>query len=277
MVTTKCVYELAKHLACTKQFFYRHLSNGKTIADQLYPIDRNRMIIKNSTVQILTHTYTSRIVFPFQIHIPGQYYILLYRDHTVLCLQGYYFLFTIVWGTYTRSLYVGGVVRKLKHLTTAIRLDYHDFMNTVEQTLFYAAQQAEASLHDYEPKTLLVSSIANWNNVELLYLTLSLSLYFSSFPQPPPPPLTPRPTTIYPSIFLSLLLIHTLFPFPGPPLSILPSSSLCFSYNIHSFPSANIFNSSEVHNFETRCQAWRISSHLCKQDKVNNYFKRCCF
>ena len=57
----------------------------------------------------------------------------------------------------TYTLAAGGVVRKLKHLTTAIRMDYHDFMNTVEETLFYAAQQAEASLHDYEPVTLIVS------------------------------------------------------------------------------------------------------------------------
>jgi hypothetical protein len=36
-------------------------------------------------------------------------------------------------------------------------LDYHEFINSVEQTLFYAAQQAEASLENYHPPTVLVS------------------------------------------------------------------------------------------------------------------------
>ena len=53
-------------------------------------------------------------------------------------------------------IYSGGVVKKLKHLTMAIRLDYHEFINSVEQTLFYAAQQAEASLENYHPPTVLV-------------------------------------------------------------------------------------------------------------------------
>lgn len=51
----------------------------------------------------------------------------------------------------------GGIVRHLKHLTTAIRLDYHQFINDVEQTIFYAAQQVEAQLSDYHPPTVLVS------------------------------------------------------------------------------------------------------------------------
>ena len=66
-------------------------------------------------------------------------------------------MYTSVIGDCICTLTAGGVVRKLKHLTTAIRMDYHEFMNTVEETLFYAAQQAEASLHDYEPVTLIVS------------------------------------------------------------------------------------------------------------------------
>ena len=54
------------------------------------------------------------------------------------------------------TIFSGGVVKKLKHLTTSIRLDYHEFINSVEQTLFYAAQQAEASLDNYHPPTVLV-------------------------------------------------------------------------------------------------------------------------
>ena len=53
-------------------------------------------------------------------------------------------------------IFSGGAVKKLKHLTTAIRLDYHEFINSVEQTLFYAAQQVEASLDNYYPPTVLV-------------------------------------------------------------------------------------------------------------------------
>ena len=49
------------------------------------------------------------------------------------------------------------MVNKLKHLTTAIRLDYYEFMNNVDETMFYAAQQAETALEDYQPVTLLVS------------------------------------------------------------------------------------------------------------------------
>ena len=51
---------------------------------------------------------------------------------------------------------LGGVVRKLTHLTSSISLDYFKFMNEVEQITYYAAQQAEAALSDYIPQTVMV-------------------------------------------------------------------------------------------------------------------------
>ena len=49
------------------------------------------------------------------------------------------------------------MVHKLKHLTPSIRLDYYQLMNDIERTQFYAAQQMEAGLPDYQPLKLVVS------------------------------------------------------------------------------------------------------------------------
>ena len=48
------------------------------------------------------------------------------------------------------------VVRRLKHLTTSIRLDYYQLMDDIEKTQFYAAQQVEAGLQNYQPQRVVV-------------------------------------------------------------------------------------------------------------------------
>ncbi len=49
-----------------------------------------------------------------------------------------------------------GALGHLKHLTSALRLDYCKFMSDYDQTVYYAAQQEESSIFDYTPQTLLV-------------------------------------------------------------------------------------------------------------------------
>lgn len=51
---------------------------------------------------------------------------------------------------------LGEAVRHLHNLTSAIRLDYFEFLSDYDQTFFYAAQQIEAGLKDYSPQIVLV-------------------------------------------------------------------------------------------------------------------------
>jgi len=54
-------------------------------------------------------------------------------------------------------LFVDDIVRKLKHLTSTIRLDYYRFMDDIERIQFFTAQQKEAGLRNYTPQTLVVN------------------------------------------------------------------------------------------------------------------------
>ncbi len=51
------------------------------------------------------------------------------------------------------------ILHKLKHLTASIRLDYYQMMDDIDRVKFFAAQQMEAGLRNYQPQKVVVRKL----------------------------------------------------------------------------------------------------------------------